>query len=39
MKIFDVPLTWFEKFASKWESDGVKFSVYTFIAILIGGLF
>ncbi|MCC5815506.1 MAG: cbb3-type cytochrome c oxidase subunit II [Leptospira sp.] len=39
MKIFDVPLTWFEKFASKWESDGVKFSVYTFVAILIGGLF
>lgn len=39
MKIFDAPLTWFEKFATKWESDGVKFSVYTFVAILIGGLF
>ncbi|WCL50510.1 cbb3-type cytochrome c oxidase subunit II [Leptospira sp. GIMC2001] len=39
MKLFDIPLTWFEKFASKWESDGVKFSVYTFIAILFGGLF
>lgn len=39
MKIFDAPLTWFEQFASKWESDGIKFPVYTFIAILIGGLF
>jgi cytochrome c oxidase cbb3-type subunit 2 len=39
MKIFDVPLSWFESFAHKWESDGVKFSVYTFIAILCGGLF
>jgi len=39
MKIFDIPLDWFEKFATKWEHDGFKFSVYTFIAILIGGLF
>lgn len=39
MKLFDVPLAWFEKFATKWESDGLKFTIYTFIAILIGGLF
>lgn len=39
MKIFDAPLSWFEKFATKWESDGFKFIVYTTVAILIGGIF
>lgn len=39
MKLIDVPLDWFSKFSEKWESDGFKFTFYTFVAISIGGLF
>ncbi|MCC6274413.1 MAG: cbb3-type cytochrome c oxidase subunit II [Leptospiraceae bacterium] len=30
---------WFIDLADRWDTDGVKFTVYTTIAILIGGLF
>ncbi|RHX80028.1 cytochrome-c oxidase, cbb3-type subunit II [Leptospira yasudae] len=39
MKLFDSLLTWFSGFTEKWEKQGVKFTVYTTIAVLIGGIF
>ena len=34
-KIFD----WFSDIAEEWDLNGVKFAIYTTIAVLIGGLF
>ena len=39
MKLFDILLDWFSGYSEKWESDGFKFTVYTTIAVLIGGVF
>ena len=34
-RIFD----WFSDIAEEWDLNGVKFAIYTTIAVLIGGLF
>lgn len=39
MNWFDKLLDWFSGFTDQWEKHGVKFTLYTTIAILIGGLF
>ena len=39
MDLFEKLLDWFSGFSEKWESDSVKFTVYTTIAVLIGGIF
>ena len=39
MNLFDKLLDWFSGYSEKWESNGVKFTIYTTIAVLIGGMF
>jgi cytochrome c oxidase cbb3-type subunit 2 len=39
MKWFDDLLDWFSKLTTPWESLSAKFTLFTVIAILIGGLF
>ncbi|TGN18761.1 cbb3-type cytochrome c oxidase subunit II [Leptospira idonii] len=39
MNWFDALLDWFSGFTDQWEKNGVKFTLYTMIAILIGGIF
>ncbi|BDA78663.1 cbb3-type cytochrome c oxidase subunit II [Leptospira kobayashii] len=39
MNWFDRLLDWFSGFTDQWEKNGVKFTLYTMIAILIGGIF
>ncbi|MCE9502072.1 MAG: cytochrome-c oxidase, cbb3-type subunit II [Leptospira sp.] len=39
MKLFDLILDWFSQFSDKWEKHAAKFTIYTTVAILIGGIF
>ncbi|PJZ70461.1 cytochrome-c oxidase, cbb3-type subunit II [Leptospira perolatii] len=39
MNWFDKSLDWFSGITEKWEKNGVKFTLYTTIAVLIGGIF
>lgn len=36
---FNKFLDWFSEIADRWDTKGVKFTVYTTIAVVIGGLF
>ncbi|TGK17458.1 cbb3-type cytochrome c oxidase subunit II [Leptospira fluminis] len=39
MSWFDKLLDWFSGYTDKWETNGVKFTIYTTIAVLCGGIF
>lgn len=36
---FNKFLDWFSEIADRWDTKGVKFTIYTTIAVVIGGLF
>lgn len=37
--MFDKLLDWFSDLVDTWDSQGIKFTIYTTIAVLIGGIF